>query len=107
MIEVDGWSALLWAVLLLVPSALVSSALLFPLRARLRSPLVLGWLTTFLTAVLLPLWTPGLRMTSLWPRSVWPRCPCRWTRGCESGTRGGATGDNAPDHVRRGAGIER
>ncbi|MEU2439797.1 hypothetical protein ABZ595_26990 [Streptomyces rubradiris] len=67
VIEVDGWSALLWAALLLVPSALVSSALLFPLRARLRSPLLLGWLTTFLTAVLLPLWTPGLRLTSLWP----------------------------------------
>ncbi|MFI0189864.1 hypothetical protein ACH4PW_20210 [Streptomyces sp. NPDC017082] len=67
VIEIDGWPALVWAAVLLAPSALVSSALLFPLRARLRGRLVLGWLTVFLTAVLLSLWTPGLRLTSLWP----------------------------------------
>ncbi|MFI9809721.1 hypothetical protein ACIHEJ_36255 [Streptomyces sp. NPDC052301] len=67
MIQIDGWGALVWAAVLLAPSALVSSALLFPLRARLRNRLVLGWLTVFLTAVLLPLWTPGLHMASLWP----------------------------------------
>ncbi|MFI5977773.1 hypothetical protein [Streptomyces sp. NPDC051452] len=72
--EVDGVGALLWAVLLVVPSALLVSALLTPVRLLLRGLLparslryMLGWCGTFLTAGLVTATAPGLRCHSLWP----------------------------------------
>ncbi|MEV6836083.1 hypothetical protein AB0N17_16460 [Streptomyces sp. NPDC051133] len=74
VIEADGWAAVGWAVLWVVPSALVISALLVPVRLLLRGvfpprPLryALGWSGTFLTAGLVLATAPGLHCHSLWP----------------------------------------
>ncbi|MFF4489137.1 hypothetical protein ACFY0F_22025 [Streptomyces sp. NPDC001544] len=73
VIELDGLGAVLWAVLLVTPCAALASAVLYPARLvlrdqrALRNKLTLGWLGTFLTAVLVLEWTPGLHCHSLWP----------------------------------------
>ncbi|MER6735477.1 hypothetical protein [Streptomyces puniciscabiei] len=67
-IEIDGLGAVFWAVLLALPCAALAAAVVFPLRlVGLRNRYVLGWLSMFLTAVLVMAWTPGLHTSSLWP----------------------------------------
>ncbi|MFF7357903.1 hypothetical protein ACFZA1_35535 [Streptomyces filipinensis] len=67
-IEIDGLGAVFWAVLLSLPCAALASAVLYPLRLLgLRNRYALGWLSMFLTAVLVMAWTPGLHTSSLWP----------------------------------------
>ncbi|MER6025468.1 hypothetical protein [Streptomyces sp. NPDC001851] len=67
-IEIDGLGAVFWAVLLALPCAALASAVLYPLRLLgLRNRYLLGWLSMFLTAILVMAWTPGLHTSSLWP----------------------------------------
>ncbi len=79
VIELDGMGAVFWAVLFVVPCALVASVVVLPFRlvlrnvvgARGRRGLVaeygLGWGGTFVTAALVLECTPGLHAHSLWP----------------------------------------
>ncbi|MEV5340995.1 hypothetical protein AB0K93_21355 [Streptomyces sp. NPDC052676] len=82
-IEIDGLTAVFWALLLLAPCSLLAAAVTVPVRHLVRGALgtasptaarctdaAFGWLSAFLVGVMLLEWTPGVHAHSVLPAVV-------------------------------------